>query len=82
MGALHRKDLEFKKCTNCDKLLNTDNDKQTYIEKYHLPISESLNVPELVKLTEITQRRKHNFPKIQVEHSELKKKKLGVAKFR
>ena len=63
-------DLEFKKCTNCDKLFNTNNDKQTYIEKYNITIPESLNVPELEKLTEITQRMKHNFPKIQVDHSE------------
>ena len=47
MRALHRPYLELMKCNNCDKLFNTDNDKQTYIEKYHITVPESLNVPEL-----------------------------------
>ena len=79
--ALHRPDLELKKCNNCDKLFNTDKDKQTYIEKYHITIPETLNEPELEKLPEITQRRKQNFPEIQVEDGEFKNTG-GVAKFR
>ena len=74
-------DLELKKCNNCDKLFNTDKNKQTYIEKYHITIPEKLNEPELEKLPEITQRRKQNFPEIQVENSEFKNTG-GVAKFR
>ena len=81
MRALHRPDLELKKYNNFDKLFNTDKDKQTYIEKYHITIHETLNEPELEKLPEITQRRKQNFPEIQVEDGELKNTG-GVAKLR
>ena len=81
MCALHRQDLELKKCNNCDKLFNTDEDKQTYNEKYHITIHETLNESELEKLPEITQGRKQNFPEIQVEDGELKNTG-GVAKFR
>ena len=81
MCALHRQDLELKKCNNCDKLFNTDKDKQTYIEKYHITIPETLNEPELEQLPEITQRRKQNFPETQVEDGKFKNTG-GVAKFR
>ena len=57
MRALHRPDVELKKCNSCDTLFNTDKDKQTYIEKYHITIPETLNEPELEQLPEITQRR-------------------------
>ena len=81
MRALHRPDLELKKCNNCENIFNTDKDKQTYIEKYHITIPETLNEPESEKLPEITQRRKQNFPEIQVEDGEFKNTG-GVAKFR
>ena len=70
MHALHRPDLELKKCNNCDKLFNTNKDKHTYVEKNHITISETLNEPELEKLPYITQRRKQNFPEIEVEDDE------------
>ena len=55
MRTLHRPDLELKKCNNCDKLFNTNKDKQTYIEKNHIIISDTLNEPEHDKIPEITQ---------------------------
>ena len=70
MRALHRPDQELKKCNNCDKLFNTDKDEETYIEKYHITIHETLNEPELEKLPEITQEGNKKFLKIQVEDGE------------
>ena len=76
MHELHRPDHELKKCNNCDKVFNTDKDKEAYIEKYHMTIPETQNEPELEKLLEITQKRKHHF-----EDSEFKNT-WEVAKFR
>ena len=46
MRVLHRPDLELKKCNNCDNFFNTNKDKETFIEKYHITIPETLNEPE------------------------------------
>jgi uncharacterized C2H2 Zn-finger protein len=64
--AVHSQDLELKKCNACDELFNTDKDKQTRVDKYHMTNRETLNERDF----EITQRRKQNLHEIQIEDGE------------
>ena len=66
MRTVHRQDLELKKCNACDELFNTDKDKQTHVDKYHMTNHETLEERDL----EITQRRKQNLHEIQIEDGE------------
>ena len=65
MRAMHRPDLELKKCTECEDLFNTENALQKHFDKYH-----RTNDDITKGLPEITKRRKQNFDDFEIEDGE------------
>ena len=66
MRAIHRPDLELKKCTECEDLFKTKNTLQKHFDKYH-----GTNGDITRGLPEITKRRKQYFDDMEIEDGEI-----------